>query len=76
MRIFSSILEAIQTRYRIAKYHYDCFYRERIQATLAGCLYNEGRRKLKRFSAPLEPQFEQNESSRDVYQTTLTIAFD
>ena len=46
-------LDALRARYRIGRHHYDLFYTERIQASLAACVYNEGRRKSK------------NQSSRD-----------
>ena len=39
------LLEAIRTRYRVSKFHYSTFYKDHIQETLAGCLYNEGTRK-------------------------------
>ncbi|CAM4978352.1 unnamed protein product [Rotaria socialis] len=45
---------AIRTRYRITKHHYTTFYKERIQETLAGCLYNEGTRKTKK--QPIQQQ--------------------
>lgn len=41
-------LEAIRVRYRITKFNYELFYKERIQETLAGCVYNEGTRKQKK----------------------------
>ncbi|CAF3224831.1 unnamed protein product [Rotaria socialis] len=46
--------DAIRTRYRITKHHYTTFYKERIQETLAGCLYNEGTRKTKK--QPIQQQ--------------------
>lgn len=46
-KVHFSCLEALRTRYRITKYHYIAFYKDRIQETLAGCLYNQGPRKLK-----------------------------
>jgi hypothetical protein len=42
------LLEAVRTRYRIAKFHYGRFYQDHVQETLAGCLYNEGPRKSKK----------------------------
>ena len=47
MHLYSITLDAIRTRYRIAKHRYDLFYKEKIQATLAACVYNEGTRKQK-----------------------------
>ena len=43
-----TILEALRSRYRVSRHHFTLFYKERIQETLAGCLYNEGQRKLKK----------------------------
>ncbi|UJR17709.1 hypothetical protein I4U23_004607 [Adineta vaga] len=42
---FNLLNKAIRHRYRIGKHHYNIFYKERIQESLAGCLYNEGTRK-------------------------------
>lgn len=47
-------LDAIRTRYRIAKHRYDLFYKEKIQATLAACVYNEGTRKQKKIKQTTE----------------------
>jgi hypothetical protein len=44
---FVCVVEAVRIRYRIAKYSYESFYKERLQSTLAACVYNSGRRKLK-----------------------------
>lgn len=44
----SFVLDAIRTRYRISKHHYETFYKERIKETLAGCIYNVGVRKPKK----------------------------
>lgn len=41
-------LDAVRTRYRISKHHYTSFYKDRIQDTLANCLYNEGTRRNRR----------------------------
>ena len=56
---FGWISEAVRTRYRIAKHSYELFYKERIQATLASCVYNEGRRKKKQ-----QPDQEKNEDTQ------------
>ncbi|CAF2040422.1 unnamed protein product [Rotaria magnacalcarata] len=51
---FNRLNDAIRTRYRITKHHYTTFYKERIQETLVGCLYNEGTRKTKK--QPIQQQ--------------------
>jgi hypothetical protein len=57
-------LEAVQTRYRISKHHYGSFYKDRIQETLTGCLYNEGTRKSKKKAT--EQQQQQQHDQDDI----------
>ncbi|CAM4761733.1 unnamed protein product [Rotaria magnacalcarata] len=56
---------AIRTRYRITKHHYTTFYKERIQETLAGCLYNEGTRKTKKQPIQQQHLHKENEIVHD-----------
>ena len=63
---FVCVVEAVRVRYRIAKYSYDSFYKERLQSTLAACVYNSGRRKLK--------QQENQETTQTTEQQTTAMA--
>ena len=70
------ISEAIRTRYRIAKFHYHSFYKERIQSTLAACLYNEGQRKSKKQATQMENETIQEEPSAVQPNSTAMTSFD
>ncbi|CAF1307834.1 unnamed protein product [Adineta ricciae] len=56
---FNLLNEATRHRYRISKHHYSSFYKERIQESLAGCLYNEGTRKQRRKAIQQQQQQQQ-----------------
>ena len=71
-----AISEAVRTRYRIAKYRYEMFYKERIQSTLAACIYNEGRRTLKQRTAQEMNTAVQYQGSTTNQQSTTTIIDD
>ncbi|CAF1677132.1 unnamed protein product [Rotaria magnacalcarata] len=45
---FNLLNDAVRTRYRISKHHYISFYKDRIQDSLANCLYNVGIRKKRK----------------------------
>lgn len=68
-------LDAVRTRYRITKHHYLSFYKDRIQETLANCVYNEGVRKPKR-QAAIQQQKRQEEVQQQQSQSCSTAAFD
>ena len=60
----SSILEALRSRYRVSRHHFTLFYKERIQETLAGCLYNEGQRKHKKPTVQQQPEVMQQRTTQ------------
>ncbi len=62
---FFFCLDAVRTRYRISKYFYSSFYKERIQETLSGCIYNEGTRKQKKQTMQVQAQNEQENIQQD-----------
>jgi hypothetical protein len=70
------ITEAIRTRYRISKYHYHSFYKERLQSTLAACLYNEGQRKSKKQAIQMENEMITEEPSAVQPNSSTMITFD
>lgn len=71
-----TISEAVRTRYRIAKYRYEIFYKERIQSTLAACIYNEGRRTPKSRTVREMNEAIQNQASTMNQQSMTTVIDD
>ena len=70
-----NVLEAVRTRYRIARHLYDSFYKDRIQCTLANCLYNEGQRKKKK-EIPTDKPVSEQRTSLDTAPSMSSITFD
>ena len=70
-----SISEALRSRYRVSKHHFTLFYKERIQETLAGCLYNEGQRKHKKPTDQQQPKAVQQRTTQSEQQN-VTGGFD
>ncbi|CAF4317966.1 unnamed protein product [Rotaria sp. Silwood2] len=68
--------EAVRAQYRITKHHYTSFYKERIQVTLACCVYNEGVRKQKKQMMQQQQQIVQQTASQVEQQSITTASFD
>ena len=71
--LFSIVSDALRSRYRISKQHYTSFYKDIIQETLAGCLYNEGPRKKKKQVIEQQKQTASAQNSRLEQQPVSTV---